>query len=106
MVTSRQRQRQLARERYERQQARRQAKAKRQRVFSIVVGTIVVLVVVAALGWLVLRIVDEEKQREPDVPTPSAPFSTDLRTPTSAMPSTPSDPTGSPRSPASTETSR
>lgn len=106
MVSSRQRQRQLARARYERQQAHRQTRAKRQRVISIVVGTIVALVVVAALAWLVLRIVDEEKQREPDVPTPSAPFSTDLKTPSSAVPSTPGEQTGSPQSPSSTGSPR
>ncbi len=89
MVSNRQRQRQLARARYERQQARRQTKAKRQRLVSIVVGTLIGLIVLAALGWLILRIVDQEKQREQPVPTPSPTFSTDLLTPSSNVPSTP-----------------
>lgn len=107
MVSSRQRQRQLARERYERQQTRRRTRAKRQRVISIVVGTIVALIVVAALGWLVLRLVDEDEQREPVVPTPGDPFSTDLKTPSSNVPTTtPGEQTGSLTSPTPTETPR
>lgn len=100
MVSSRQRQRQLARARYERQLTRRQTRAKRRRVISIVVGTIVTLIVLAALGWLVLRLIDKEEQREPVVPTPSGPFSTDLPTPSSNVPTT------SPTSPTPTEITR
>ncbi len=93
MVTSKQRQRQLARARYERQQAHRERRARRQRIISVVVGTIVGLVLLAALAWLVLHILDEERQREPLVPTPSAPFSTDLKTPSSDVPPTSGEPT-------------
>ncbi len=106
MVSSRQRQKQLARARYERQQTRRQTRAKRRRVVSIVVGTIVALIVVAALGWLVLRLADDEEEREPDFPTPSAPFSTDLKTPGTDGPTTPGAQTGSPTTPTPTETTQ
>lgn len=86
MVTSKQRQRQLARARWERQQERRAKMAHRRRVISVVVGVIVGLVVVALLVWLVLYIIDEEKSRNqtPVVPTDS--FSTELKTPTPATP--------------------
>lgn len=93
MITSKQRQRQLARARYERQQAQRESRAKRQRLIRLVVGALVGLVVLAALGWLVLHIVNEEKKREPNVPTPSIPFSTDLQTPSSNVSPTSGEPT-------------
>ena len=88
MATSKQRQRELARAKWERQQIRRSEHAHRQRVIWTVVGTIVGLIVVALLVWLVLHIVDEENTRDqtPAVPTDS--FSTKLLTPSAAPPST------------------
>ena len=76
MATSKQRQRELARAKWERQQIRRSEHAHHQRVIWTVVGTIVGLIVVALLGWLVLHIVDEENtdDQTPSVPTDS--FST------------------------------
>lgn len=90
MVTSKQRQRQLARAKWERQQQRRTTSAQRQRRVSLVVGVVVGLIVVVVLGWLVLHIIDKENSRNqtPVVPTDS--FSTNLLTPT------PSDATGTP----------
>ena len=89
MATSKQRQRELARAKWERQQVRRTEQAHRRRVISIVVGIIVGLIVVALIGWGVLRIVDEENTRDdqtPSVPTDS--FSTKLLTPSTAPPTT------------------
>src|SRR6476659_8690717 len=59
VVTNKQRQRQLARAKWERQQAKRMSDARRHRVISLVVGVIVGLIVVALLGWLVLHIIDQ-----------------------------------------------
>jgi peptidyl-prolyl cis-trans isomerase B (cyclophilin B) len=86
VVTSKQRQRQLARAKWARQQERRTEQQHRHRVIAIVVGTIVGLIVVALLGWLVLHIVDEENTRDqtPSIPTDS--FSTNLLSPSSAPP--------------------
>jgi peptidyl-prolyl cis-trans isomerase B (cyclophilin B) len=88
VATSKQRQRELARAKWERQQIRRSEHAHRQRVIWTVVGIIVGLIVVALLGWLVLHIVDEENtdDQTPSVPTDS--FSTKLLTPSAAPTST------------------
>ena len=88
MATSKQRQRELARAKWERQQIRRSEHAHHQRVIWTVVGTIVGLIVIALLWWLVLHIVDEENtdDQTPSVPTDS--FSTKLLTPSAAPPST------------------
>lgn len=88
MATSKQRQRELARAKWERQQIRRSEHAHHQRVIWTVVGTIVGLIVIALLWWLVLHIVDEENtdDQTPSVPTDS--FSTKLLTPSTAPPST------------------
>ena len=89
MVTNKQRQRQLARAKWERQQGRRVEAARRQRTITIVVGIILGLVVVGLLTWLVLHIVNEENTRSqtPTVPTTSP---TDLVTPTQPVQTTPS----------------
>jgi peptidyl-prolyl cis-trans isomerase B (cyclophilin B) len=73
VVRSRERQRQLARARWERQQARRTAAQRRNRRISIVVGVIVALVAAAALVWLILNIVDTEDTRDqtPTLPIPA-----------------------------------
>lgn len=84
MVSNKQRQRQLARARWERQQARRAVIARRQRLISIVGGVIVGLIAVALLVWLVLHIIDQEKARNDQTPViPTDSFSTDLLTPSS-----------------------
>jgi peptidyl-prolyl cis-trans isomerase B (cyclophilin B) len=94
VVSSKQRQRQLARAKWERQQERRTKDARRQRTMSWVVGVILGLVVVGGIGWLVLHIVKEENSRDqtPSVPTDS--FSTNLLTPTSPVDTT--SPSGRP----------
>ena len=100
MVTNKQRQRQLARAKWERQQAKRMSDARRHRVLSLVVGVIVGLIVVALLGWLVLHIIDQEKSRNDQTPvTPTDSFSTNL-----LSPSTPptSAATGKPSTPPTT----
>jgi peptidyl-prolyl cis-trans isomerase B (cyclophilin B) len=103
VVTSKQRQRQLARAKWQRQQSRRQEHHHRQRVISIVVGIIVGLIVVALLVWLVLHIIDQENQDQtPSVPTDS--FSTNLLTP-SAAPTSPGESNGTDQ-PTSPDTSR
>lgn len=71
MVTSRKRRRQLARARWERQQARRSAAQIRHRRIAIVVGVIVALVAAAALVWLILHIVNTEKTRQKEEQTPT-----------------------------------
>ena len=92
MVTNKQRQRQLARAKWERQQARRTSGAHRQRVISLVVGVIVGLIVVALLVWLVLHIIDKEKARNDQTPAvPTDTFSTNL-----LSPPTPTATTGQP----------
>jgi peptidyl-prolyl cis-trans isomerase B (cyclophilin B) len=88
VVSSKQRQRQLARAKWERQQQRRASYTQRQRRVSLVVGVILGLIVVGLIGWLVLHIIDQENSRDdqtPSVPTDS--FSTNLLSP--------STPTGS-----------
>ena len=94
MATSKLRQRELARAKWERQQVRRSEHAHRQRVIWTVVGTIVGLIVVALLVWLVLHIVDEENtgDQTPSVPIDS--FSIKLLTPSTAPPTTPAPDNG------------
>jgi len=94
VVSNKQRRRQLARAKWERQSGRRRVDAKRRRRVGVVVSVIVALVVAAGLIWLVLYILDQEKQDQtPVVPTDS--FSTELLTPssndgeTSGQPTTP-----------------
>lgn len=83
MVTNKQRQRQLARAKWERQRSRRTRVASRQRTITIVVGVIVGLIVAALLVWLVLHLIDEENSRDPQSPSvPTESFVTDLPTPT------------------------
>ncbi len=87
MVTSKQRQRQLARARWERQQARRAAQASRRRRIAIVVGVLGGLVATALLIWLVLSLVESEEAQNPEPTVPNDPgFSTDLLTPSSNPP--------------------
>lgn len=94
MVTNKQRRRQLARAKYERQQQRRTVGANRRRTIGLVVGVIVALVTAGLLVWLILYIVDEERDQNPEVPTPTAPFSTELPTPTDDVPQTTGPGTG------------
>jgi peptidyl-prolyl cis-trans isomerase B (cyclophilin B) len=100
VATSKQRQRELARAKWERQQARRTEQAHRRRVISIVVGIIVGLIVVALIGWGVLRIVDEENTRDDQTPsTPTGSFSTNLLTPSSAVPTSTGQDNGNTKKP-------
>lgn len=96
MVTSKRRQRQLARAKWDRQQSRRVVTARRQRVISLVVGTIVGLIIVALLIWLVVHIMHEEKTRDqtPVIPTDS--FSTNLPTTSAVETPSPTEPDTSP----------
>ena len=102
MVTSRQRQRQLARARWDRQQARRSTTAERNRRIGIAVGIVVALLAAAALVWLILHIVNAEDTRQQQVP------SSDLvpTGPTTAESTSPPASTGPVSSPASTTVSR
>jgi len=102
VVSYKQRRRQLARAKWDRQSVRRSQDAKRHRRISILVSVIVGLAVAAGLIWVVLYILDQEKQDQtPVVPTDS--FVTDLRTPatnggeSSGQPTT--QPTTQPTSP-------
>ncbi len=98
MVSYKQRRRQFARAKWQRQSVRRSQDAKRRRRVSIVVSVIVGLAVAAGLIWLVLYIIDQEKQDQtPVVPTDS--FSTDLRTPATNGGETSGQPTTEPTSP-------
>lgn len=109
MVSYKQRRRQLARAKWERQSVRRSQDATRRRRISILVSVIVGLAVAAGLIWVVLYILDQEKQDQtPVVPTDS--FSTDLRTPDtnggepSGQPT--SQPTTAPTSPSQRSSSQ
>ena len=98
MATNKQRQRQVARARWERQQARRAAEVARRRKLRIVGGVVVGLVLTGLLGWLVMYIVSNENARDqpqnppvettvPSVTLPSEPTPTptpNTATPTSA----------------------
>ncbi|MBA2559187.1 MAG: hypothetical protein H0V07_04750 [Propionibacteriales bacterium] len=84
MVTSRQRQRQLARARWERQQTRRSAESVRNRRIGIIAGIVVAVLAAAALVWLVLHIVNAEDTRNQQQQTPT----TNL-VPTAVTPSAP-----------------
>ncbi|MBA3311322.1 MAG: hypothetical protein H0U28_14935 [Nocardioidaceae bacterium] len=87
MVTSKQRQRQLARARWERQRSRRAAQARRRRRIAIVVGVIGGLVAAALLVWLVLSLNESDEVPNPEPTVPGDPgFSTDLLTPSSNPP--------------------
>ncbi len=100
MVSYKQRRRQLARAKWDRQSVRRSQDAKRRRRISVAVAVVVGLAVAAGLIWLVLYILDQEKQAEtPVVPTDS--FSTDLRTPASNGGESSGQPTTAPTTPES-----
>lgn len=87
MVTSRQRQRQLARARWERQQSRRAARRRSRRRIAIVAGVVGGLVAAALLVWLVLSSNEPEGTDSPEPTVPNDPgFSTDLLTPSSNPP--------------------
>lgn len=61
VVTKKERRRMLAREHYQRQQVRRAARERRRRVFNIVIGTLFVLALVVALGWLLkAKVLDDD----------------------------------------------
>ncbi len=113
MATNKQRQRQVARARWERQQARRAAEAARRRKRRIVVGIVVGLVLAGLLGWLVFSIVTNENARdqqpnppvETDVPSvtlPTEPTPGGSPAPTGATPTTDAAPTQRSDSPAGT----
>ncbi|MEP6666787.1 MAG: hypothetical protein ABJA81_10090 [Nocardioidaceae bacterium] len=82
MAKSRERQRQLASAKWQRQQARRTKATVRRRRFSLVLGVVVGLVVTALLIWLVIHIVNEEDKRNPNPVVPTDSFSTELKSPT------------------------
>ena len=71
MVSNKQRQRQLARAKWQRQRSRREARAKKTRHFQVVVGTILGLAAAAALVWVVVWIVDQDSQQTPDQVNPT-----------------------------------
>lgn len=90
MATSKQRQRQLARAKWERQQSRRAASARRQRIVSSVVGVVVGLVAVVGVTLLVRYILDQDSTGQP---APSAPTNLPPSAiPTSILPTTPGTP--------------
>ncbi len=105
MVTSKQRQRQLARAKWQRQQYRRLRTASRQRKIAVVLGVVFAVVAVVLLALLVKNIVSDEQSRSPGVPTDT--FSTDLLSPSRNTDSpTPTQPTTSaPTKPTSTKPS-
>ncbi len=98
MATNKQRQRQVARARWERQQARRAAEAARRRKRRIVVGIVVGLVLAGLLGWLVFYIVTNENARDQQ---PNPPVETDV--PSVTLPTEPT-PGGSPAPTGATPT--
>ncbi|MGI8577560.1 MAG: hypothetical protein ACR2KG_06485 [Nocardioidaceae bacterium] len=71
MVSNRQRRRQLAHAKWERQRARRAAQSKRRRAVSVVGGAVVGLAVVAVLGWLGFQIVQAANSSNPTPVVPS-----------------------------------
>jgi len=98
VVSDKQRRRQLARAKWDRQSVRRSQDAKRHRRISILVSVIVGLAVAAGLIWVVLYILDQEKQDQtPVVPTDS--FVTDLRTPATNGGESSGQPTTQPTTP-------
>ena len=94
-MPSQKRQRELARAKWERQQARRTAQAARRRKLSIVTGIVVGLLATAALVWVVVYLVQAEDARKPQ---PALPTSTDER------PSFLPDPTPTPSTEEPTKT--
>jgi peptidyl-prolyl cis-trans isomerase B (cyclophilin B) len=67
VVTKKERRRMLAREHYLRQQARRAARERRRRRLSITIGIILVLALVAGLGWLFkAKVLDEDSSSAPN----------------------------------------
>lgn len=92
MVRDRQRQGQLARAKWDRQQARRTAKEQKQRRIAIGLGILVALAAGAALIWLIVHLVNAEDATTPVVPTETTapPSRTDVltETPTSTGAST------------------
>jgi peptidyl-prolyl cis-trans isomerase B (cyclophilin B) len=83
VVSRKQRRRQLARAKWERQQQRRGVAERRRRIVSSVGGVVVGIVVVALLGWLVVHIVSDERARTPaqTVPTDTVPSPSTRGTP-------------------------
>jgi peptidyl-prolyl cis-trans isomerase B (cyclophilin B) len=102
VVSNKQRQRQLARAKWERQQSRRQAHDQRTRRFQLVAGTVVGLIAAAALVWVVVWVVQQEDERTPDQVTPTdGEFPSFITTPPGTSlpqttPATPDSPGGSP----------
>ncbi len=104
MVTSKRRQRQLARAKWQRQQVRRVRMASRQRKISVVVGVVVGVVVVVLLGWFVKNIISDENSRSPQSPAvPTDSFSTSMPTPSQNTGSTPAT---KPTTPAPTKSTK
>ena len=89
MVTSKQRQRQLARAKWERQQGRRTRVARRQRAVTIGVGVIAGLVAAGVLVWLVVHLAGNGDSTTPQPSVPTDSFSTQLLTPSPSGASTP-----------------
>lgn len=88
MVTNKQRQRQIARARWERQQARRATEAARRRKVRILVGVIGGLVLAALLGWLLMYIVTTEHARTPAPVLPVNSNAPSVTLPTAQTPAT------------------
>lgn len=81
MVSNKQRRRQLARARWERQQAQRRAAAARRRRIRTIAGVAGGLAVVAVLSWVVLRLVQAEHARNPGPTLPAGTSTPSLGTP-------------------------
>jgi hypothetical protein len=93
VAKTKQRQRELARAKWERQQARRSRRATRQRRVSLALGSVGALVVAGLLAFVVVHIVHQEQARTPPFPTPRQ-LPTPQTVVTSFKPGTPSPTTG------------
>jgi peptidyl-prolyl cis-trans isomerase B (cyclophilin B) len=99
VVSNKQRRRQLARAKWERQQERRAAVAQRNRRVSTVVGIVVGLIAVAAMIWVVLWLVDQENDPNPQPAVPTDSDFPSFISPPATTPATETSPDASPTSP-------
>jgi peptidyl-prolyl cis-trans isomerase B (cyclophilin B) len=109
VAKSKQRERQLARARWERQRARRAARAARARRIGIAVGVLAAVVAGTALVWLILHIgkTEDDRKNQQLTPTSSAPTSAASSATQSgsgsAGSSVPTSASPAPRTPASSQ---
>lgn len=71
MVSDKQRRRALARAKYERQQAKRTAEQRRNRMIQRVAGSVVAIVAVVLVGWGVVHLVGNNDNSTPPTTTPN-----------------------------------